>query len=47
MLSINCNRFKQTVKTRCWSKSNTTNYFTGNLSRTEGATMFLIIKTAK
>ena len=25
ILQINCNRFKQTTKTRCWSKSNTTN----------------------
>ena len=25
ILQINCNRFKQTTKTRCWFKSNTTN----------------------
>ena len=25
ILQINCNRFKSTAKTRCWSKSNTTN----------------------
>ena len=46
ILLMNCNRFKQTTKTRCWSKSNTTN-FTGNPDRVGASTMFLIIKEAK
>ena len=46
VLQINCNRFNQTAKTRCWSKSNTTN-FTGNIDRAGGATMFFIIEEAK
>ena len=40
---INCNRFEQITKTRCWSKDNST----GNLNKAEGATIFFIIKEAK
>ena len=44
ILQINCNRFKQTTKTRCWSKSNTTN---GNLCRVGGSIMFFTTEEAK
>ena len=47
ILSINCNRFKETIEVRRWSKSNTTNEFTRNLERAGGATMFFITEEAK
>ena len=41
------NRFKQTKKNRCWSKSNTKNLFYKNLERGEGAAMLFIIGETK
>ena len=47
ILQINCNRFKQTTKTRCWSKAIQQINFNENLDRAEGSTMLFIIEEAK
>ena len=47
ILQLNCNTFKQTTKTRCWSKSKQEINFTGNLDRGFGWTIIFIFEEAK